>query len=128
MRLETLETIIKNEGPHEADDAREGEMKHSEIRKVVETHDAGLVDAAELVKLGLSRFLLVLELNKPKHLDKQQRTRGEAQSRDAEARGGALSPRRNDFASRFEREWRRYYSDRTQESEVLASFEAFFGF
>ncbi|KAJ5198604.1 uncharacterized protein N7498_007721 [Penicillium cinerascens] len=90
MRPETLETIIKNEGPHEADDAPEGEMKHSEIRKIVETHHAGLVDAAELVKLGPSHFLLELEPNKPKHLDKQQRTRGEAQTRDAEARGGAL--------------------------------------
>ena len=89
MRPETLETIIKNEGLHEADDAREGEMKHSEIRKVVETRHAGLVDA-ELVKLGLSRFLLVLKLIKPKHLDKQRRTRGEAQARDAEARGEAL--------------------------------------
>lgn len=85
-------------------------MKYSEFRKVVETRHAGLVDAAELVKLGLSRFPLVLELIKPKHLDKQQRTRGEVQARDAEARGEALSPHRNDFASCFEREWRRYYS------------------
>jgi hypothetical protein len=92
MMLEILETIIKNEGPCEADDdPGEGQLKHSEIQRVVETHHARLVDAAKLVLLGLSRFLLALELIMPKHLDKQRKTRGEAQARDAEARGEALS-------------------------------------
>lgn len=55
MLPEILKTIVKNEGPpddaeDDLDDPGEGVLKHSEIQKVVETHHARLVDAAELVK------------------------------------------------------------------------------
>ncbi|KAJ5691878.1 hypothetical protein N7462_001301 [Penicillium macrosclerotiorum] len=116
MLPEILETIIKNEGPRD-DDANEpddlddpastaGELKQSEIQKVVETHHARLVDASELVKLGLSYFLLTLELIKPKHLDKQKKPHG-------------------DFVTRFEQELHQYFSRRKHLPESLASLEAF---
>lgn len=124
MMPEILETMVKNEGPREADEnPGEGELKHSEIQKV-ETRHARLVDAAKLVQLGLSRFLLALELMRPKHLDKQRKTRGEAQARDAEARGEALGAHQADFASRFEAKLHRYYSGRKL-SKTLAPLEAF---
>jgi hypothetical protein len=126
MMPEILKTIVKNEGPREADDdPGEGELKHSEIQRVVETHHARLVDAAKLVQLALSRFLLALELIMPKHLDKQRKTRGEAQARDAEARAQALSAHQANFASRFEVKLHRYYSSRKQLPEALAPLEAF---
>jgi hypothetical protein len=126
MMPEILETTVKNEGQREADDdPGEGEVKHSEIQRVVETHHARLVDAAKLVQLRLSRFLLALELIMPKHLDKQRKTRGEAQARDAEARGEALSAHQANFASLFEAKLHRYSSGRKELPEALAPLEAF---
>lgn len=121
MLPEILETIVKNEGPGEADDSPEAELRYSEIRKVLETNHARLVHATKLVQQGLSRFLLALELITPKHLDK--RTRG-TQVRDTEARGEELDPTQSDFGSRFEVELHRYYSGRKQLPEALASLEA----
>ncbi|KAJ5667774.1 uncharacterized protein N7477_006344 [Penicillium maclennaniae] len=122
MLPEILEVIVKNEGPHEADDNSEGELKYSEIRKVLETNHARLVHATKLVQRGLSRFLLALELITPKHLDK--RTRG-TQARDTEAKGEELDPTQSDFGSRFEAELQRYYTARKQQPDALASLEAY---
>ncbi|KAJ5548355.1 hypothetical protein N7513_005589 [Penicillium frequentans] len=129
MLPEILDTIIKNEGNDDArddnDDPDEGARKHSEIQKVVETHHARLVDASHLVKQGLSHFLLVLELIKPKHLDPKKTHRGGSHARDEEARGESLSPLQPDFTSRFETELHSYYSRRKDLPEALASLEAF---
>lgn len=134
MLPDILESIVKNEGssddlPVKHDDLvdpGEGALKHSEAQRVVEMHHARLVDAARLTNLGLSHFLLALELITPKHLDKQQRTRTSgAQARDEEARGESLSPVEDGFASRFERELHAYYSRRKHLPEQLASLEAF---
>ncbi|KAJ6111432.1 hypothetical protein N7523_007493 [Penicillium sp. IBT 18751x] len=122
MLPEILETIVKNEGPHEADGSSEGELEYSEIRKVLETNHARLVHATKLVQRGLSRFLLALELITPKHLDK--RTRG-TQARDTEARGEELDPTQSDFGSRFEAELQRHHTGRKQLPEALASLEAY---
>jgi hypothetical protein len=123
MLPEILETIIKNEGSRQADDNAEEEARQFEIQKVVETNHARLLHATKLVKDGLSRFLLALELITPKHLDKQ-RMRG-TQARDIEARGEELDPKQANFASRFEAELHRYNSGRKQLPEALASLEAF---
>ncbi|KAJ6023813.1 hypothetical protein N7540_004610 [Penicillium herquei] len=133
MLPEILETIIKNEGPRDDDEARdslddsdEGALKQSEIQKVVETHHARLVDASQLVNQGLKYFLLALELIKPKHLDKQKKAhRGGVHATDEEARGETLSPLQSDFTSRFEEELHEYYSRRKDLPEALASLEAF---
>ncbi|KAK9242053.1 hypothetical protein V1506DRAFT_548716 [Lipomyces tetrasporus] len=133
MLPEILESIIKNEGPRGGDDEAdslngtgENALKHSEIQKVVETHHARLVDAAELVKLGLAHFLVTLELISAKHLDKEKKAhQGGSPARDEEARGQNLHPLQSDFASRFERDLHCYYSQRKHLPEALASLEAF---
>lgn len=133
MLPEILETIIKNEGRRDGDEETdsldgtgENALKQSEIQKVVETHHARLVDATELVKLGLAHFLLSLELISAKHLDKQKLPhQGGSPARDEEARGQTLSPLDPDFASHFERDLRSYYSRRKHLPEGLASLEAF---
>ncbi|CEJ61560.1 hypothetical protein PMG11_10089 [Penicillium brasilianum] len=133
MLPEILETIIENEGPRDddaetdsLDGAGEDALKQSEIQRVVETHHARLVDATELVKLGLAHFLLSLELISAKHLEKQKLPhRGGSPARDEEARGQTLSPLQPDFASHFERDVRIYYSQRKHLPEALASLEAF---
>lgn len=61
MLPEILGSMVKNEGPRDdssdkhddLDDPGAGAPKHSEIQKVVETHHARLMDAADLVNLGL---------------------------------------------------------------------------
>lgn len=133
MLPEILESIIKNEGPREDGDEAdilngtgENAFKQSGIRKVVETHHARLVDATALIKIGLAHFLLTLELISAKHLDKQKKTHQVGSpTRDEEARGQILSPLQSDFASRFEQDLRRYYSQRKHLPEALASLEAF---
>lgn len=129
MLPEILDTIIKNEGNDDTrddnEDPDEGARKHSEIQKVVETHQARLVDTSHLVKQGLSHFLLVLELIKPKHLDPKKTHRGGSHARDEEARGESLSPLEPDFTSRFETELHGYYSRRKDLPEAPASLEAF---
>lgn len=134
MLPEILESIIKNEGTRDGlpgkhdnlEDPGEGGLEHSEAQRVVKIHYARLVDAARLANLGLSHFLLALELITSKHLDKQRKTRiSAARSTDEEARGESLSPLEDDFASRFERELHAYYSLREHLPEQLASLEAF---
>jgi hypothetical protein len=133
MLPEILESIIKNEGPRDGDDEAdslngtgENALKHSEIQKVVETHHARLMDAAELVKLGLAHFLLTLELISAKHLDKQKKPhQSGSPARDEEARGQNLHPFQSDFASHFEQDLRSYYSRRKHLPQALASLEAF---
>ncbi|KAF3402071.1 hypothetical protein F1880_009843 [Penicillium rolfsii] len=133
MLPEILKSIIKNEGPCDGDDeaknprgTREDALKDSEIQKVVETHHARLVEAAELVKLGLAHFLLALELISAKHLDKQNKTYHVGSStRDEEARGQDLHPLQSDFTSRFEQDLHRYYLRRKDLPQALASLEAF---
>lgn len=133
MLPEILESIIKNGDPGDDDPEADslnggggGALKQSEIQQVVETHHARLADATELVKLGLARFLLSLELISAKHLEKQKKpNQGGSPVRDEEARGQSLSPLQSDFALRFEQELRNYYSRRKHLPEALASLEAF---
>lgn len=140
MLPEILETIIKNEGPHDsyADDDDddhhhgdsgvdgEGSRKYSEIQKVAQTLHERLLSSSGLVKLGLHYFLLSLELIKPKHLDTQKKTRkGGVQVKDEEARGETLSPLEPHFVERYEHELRNYYSRWKHLPEALASLEAF---
>lgn len=133
MLPEILESIIKNEGPRDGDDnadhldgaGDDAALKQSEIQKVVETHHARLVDAAELVKLGLAHFLLSLELISAKHFQKRNKTHRGRSPKDEEARDQSLSPLQSDFASRFEQDLRSYYARRKHLPEALTSLEAF---
>jgi hypothetical protein len=134
MLPEILEMIVKNEGPHDLSDDDEEEangidergLKHSEIQKVAQTLHERLLSSSDLVKLGLHYFLLSLELIKPKHLDKQKKTRkGGVQAEDVEARGETLSPLQPDFVERYKHELRNYYSRWKHLPEALASLEAF---
>jgi hypothetical protein len=129
MLPEILETIVKNEARderlHDLVDPDEGALKHSEIKKVVETLHERLVDSSKLVQQGLHYFLLALELVKPKHLDKQKKSRGTSAARDEEARGEILSAVHPNFPSLFEQELHKYHSRRKHLPQALASLEAF---
>ncbi|KAJ6115360.1 hypothetical protein N7486_001138 [Penicillium sp. IBT 16267x] len=125
-----LDTIIKNEGNEDArddnNDPDEGARKHSEIQKVVEKSKKWW----RRITRGwwtpqTCRFLLALELIKPKHLEPKKAHRGGPHARDEEARGETLSPLQPDFTSRFETELHSYYSRRKDLPEALASLEAF---
>ncbi|KAJ5624821.1 hypothetical protein N7510_001130 [Penicillium lagena] len=134
MLPEILEMIIKNEGPYDSCNDDDGDngfddergLKHSEIQQVAQTLHERLLSASNLVKLGLHYFLLSLELIKPKHLDKQKKTRkGGVQAKDEEARGETLNPLQPDFVERYKHELRNYYSRWKHLPEALATLEAF---
>ncbi|CAG7963992.1 unnamed protein product [Penicillium olsonii] len=129
MLPEILESIVNNEvcekGATEVGDPDEGELKQSEIQRVVETLHERLVSSSKLVQQGLHYFLLALELAKPKHLEKHKIPHAPSAVRDEESRGETLSALQPDFPARFEQELHRYYSRRKHLPQLLASLEAF---
>ncbi|KAJ5979646.1 hypothetical protein N7481_006944 [Penicillium waksmanii] len=127
MVPEILESIIKNEGvgTAERDDLRDSKTRQGDILRVVETHHARLVEAADLVRCGLAHFLSALELISAKHLDHLKKTHIARYRHDEEARGESLNPGDQDFTSRFENQLHAYYSRRKDLSEALTSLEAF---
>ncbi|RAK96940.1 uncharacterized protein BO80DRAFT_496617 [Aspergillus ibericus CBS 121593] len=125
MLPEVLDMIIKNEGTRHGsleprDDGEEGSVKNSEIQKVVETLHGRLVDASRLVTIGLQYVLLAFELVKRKQMEEQC-----LGNRDEEAAGEILAPLQPDFALRFEKAMRQYFSRRKDLTKSLASLEAF---
>lgn len=127
MLPKILETIGKNEkGDVEVDDPeKEKDLGNSEIQKVTETLHERLIDCSELVQLGIHHFLLVLEIMKPKDLNKQKMSHGTSFARDVEAGGEDLSPLEPDFTIRFEQALHTYYSRRKRLPQALASLQAF---
>lgn len=127
MVPEILESIIKNEGvpSDDHDDLGDSELKRGEIRAVVDTHHARLVEAADLVRCGLAHFLLTLELISAKHLDHLKKTHPVRNNHDEEARGESLNPGDQEFRSQFENQLHGYYSRRKHLPKGLANLEAF---
>ncbi|KAJ5375976.1 hypothetical protein N7509_012862 [Penicillium cosmopolitanum] len=100
-------------------------IETGDILRVVETHHARLVEAADLVRCGLAHFLFALELISAKHLDRLKKTHLVRYHHDEEARGESLNPGDQDFTSRFENQLHVYYSRRKDLPEALTSLEAF---
>lgn len=127
MVPEILESILKNEGAGTAvsDDLGEPESRQGDVQRVVETHHARLVEAADLVSCGLAHFLFALDLISAKHLDRLKKTHSARYHHDEEARGESLTPGDREFTSRFENQLFAYYVRRKDLPEALTSLEAF---
>jgi hypothetical protein len=129
MVPEILESIVKNEGlgTAEGDDLGEleSDSRQGDVQRVVETHHARLVEAADLVRCGLAHFLFALELISAKHLDRLKKTHLARYHHDEEARGESLNPGDQDFTSMFENQLHAYYARRKDLPEALMSLEAF---
>ncbi|PYI11948.1 hypothetical protein BO78DRAFT_331869 [Aspergillus sclerotiicarbonarius CBS 121057] len=124
MLPEVLDMIVKNEGTHHnslgSRDNEEESVKDSEMQKVAQTLHDRLVDSSRLVTVGLQYVLLAFGLVKRKKIEKQC-----LGNSDEEAAGDILSPLQPDFALRFEKEMRQYFSHRKDLTKDLASLEAF---
>ena len=125
MLPEVLDMIVKNEGTgiHSlgSRDIEEGEsVKQTEMQKFAQTLHDRLSESSQLVIVGLRYVLLAFELVKRKSMEKQC-----LGNSDEEAAGELLSPLQPDFAQRFEREMRQYFSHRKDLTKGLASLEAF---
>lgn len=127
MLPEILESIVKNEGQRDSDnDLGEMEMRQDEVSRVVETHHARLIEAADLVRCGLIHFLFTLELISAKHLERWKKARFDGHHpRDEEARGQSLIPGDEGFTLCFENRLRGYYERRKDLPQALTSLEAF---
>lgn len=133
MLPDILDMIVENEGTRnnsfeksEDRDEDENTIKNSEIQKVVETLEERLVDCSDLVRVGLQYVLLVLELTKPKELEKQRKSRnGSKEAHDEESKGDILDPLQHEFTAQFEQALYRYYSRRRDLPNAMASLEAF---
>lgn len=131
MLPDILDMIVENEGTRnnsfeKSEDEDEDTIKKSEMQKVVETLEERLVDCNDLMRVGLQYFLLVLELIKPRELEKQRKSRtGSTEAHDEESKGDILDPLQQDFTAQFEQTLYRYYSRRRDLPDAMASLEAF---
>ena len=133
MLPDILDMIVENEGTRnnsfEKSEDRNGDedtIKKSEMQKVVETLEERLIHCNDLMRVGLQYVLLVLELTKPKELEKQRKSQtGSTQASDEESKGDILDPLQQDFTAQFEQTLYRYYSRRRDLPNAMASLEAF---
>lgn len=131
MLPDILDMIVENEGTRnnsfeKSEDENEDTFKKSEMQKVVETLEQRLVDCNDLMRVGLQYVLLVLELTKPKELEKQRKSRtGSTEAHDEESKGDVLDPLQQDFTAQFEQTLYRYYSRRRDLPNAMVSLEAF---
>jgi len=127
MLPEILESIVKNEGQRDGDDDDPGEleMRQEEASQVVETHHARLIEAADLVRCGLTHFLFTLDLISAKNLERWKKARLVGHPHDEEARGQSLIPGDEGFTLCFESQLRAYHERRKLLPQALTSLEAF---
>ncbi|KAJ5216746.1 uncharacterized protein N7469_011611 [Penicillium citrinum] len=126
MLPEILESIAKNEGQRDGnDDPGELETRQEEVSRVMETHHARLIEAADLVRCGLTHFVFTMELISAKHLKRWKKARLVGHAHDEEARGQSLIPGDEGFTLCFENQLCAYHERRKLFPRALTSLEAF---
>lgn len=124
MLPDILDMVVQND-----DCPSEGSRDNhngSQTEDIVRTLLSHLTDCNDLMHSGLQYALLVLELIKPKHLERQRKSQnGSTGVTDEESKGNTFDPLQEDFTVCFEQALHRYCSRHQDLPSAMTALEAF---